>query len=402
MSDFSIGISSLENDVIPKLNKQIKDLGTISKNISNLTVPNDFTYRSLIKSYMLKIADIRIDINKSVAAIEKQIIDFENAERQNALLLNSSLQVSGFNIDWNSLYNDFCWKMNDTFNWLNNQWTNLKNFDEDDWNELYNKVCNKLDDTCVWVKKQWNNIKNLDANDVETWYNSFVNKINEAPSWFNNLWNNITNFNEEPKIDTFPEPKQGDSNWWKEQWENLGFRENLNEWRDKFLQRFDKFSNDLKSSWNEMMFIIGCAGFLIEIEGNPNNGDLFFLRYQKFDSHGNYGIDQGIFHLDLYSREDFEPYIQYLMNNYGMTELDATNFLCLIDSMGVCAYATEVNQLVAYFSNEPELFEEIFGFPLYKKTENGYEVNGTMLLIDLYVHSNRGKDRRNRLESSFI
>lgn len=85
-----------------------------------------------------------------------------------------------------------------------------------------------------------------------------------------------------------------------------------------------------------------------------------------------------------------------LADKYNMSMQDASKLISVLDGggYGACSYANFANIIVNDFRNTPELFEELFGFPLYKQTSNGLIViNDAELLLDLYVfmnHTNNG------------
>ena len=77
----------------------------------------------------------------------------------------------------------------------------------------------------------------------------------------------------------------------------------------------------------------------------------------------------------------------------GFTEDQASIILSSIDDVGACSYAAKANSIFYKFSKNPELFEELFGFPMYKTTKNGKKIlNSNELLLDMYLYSN---DTRN-------
>lgn len=77
----------------------------------------------------------------------------------------------------------------------------------------------------------------------------------------------------------------------------------------------------------------------------------------------------------------------------GFTEDQASIILSSIDDVGACSYAAKANSIFYKFSKNPELFEELFGFPMYKTTKNGKKIlNSNELLLDMYLYVN---DTRN-------
>ena len=147
-----------------------------------------------------------------------------------------------------------------------------------------------------------------------------------------------------------------------------------------------------------------------------------------YESGGNYGCNQGVFS-DMIKWETpdgrlinwgTEEYIWYknqniqlkkkaitpeyfevkkmLQTKYGMSSADASKTLSALDSKGACSYAAAANDIMAHWKNKPQEFEEIFGFPLYKKVKNQsvYTFNSEELLADMYICTNTGRfDNRN-------
>lgn len=116
---------------------------------------------------------------------------------------------------------------------------------------------------------------------------------------------------------------------------------------------------------------------------------------EKFGTIG-YGIDQGL--LENYFRyangekqtyEGYDELIDMVMNKYNMSEKDAAILIEGLDSIGACSYAALSQEIVSEFKDNPEEFERIFGFPMYKKNKQGQVVlNGEELLIDIYLYEN--------------
>lgn len=70
----------------------------------------------------------------------------------------------------------------------------------------------------------------------------------------------------------------------------------------------------------------------------------------------------------------------------GFSEQDALFIMQNIDcGTGVCSYAATVNAIFAQYMNNPDKFEEIFGFPMFD--EDG-TLNGEELLLELYLFAN--------------
>lgn len=73
----------------------------------------------------------------------------------------------------------------------------------------------------------------------------------------------------------------------------------------------------------------------------------------------------------------------------GFNNSQASVILSSVDDVGACSYAAKANSIFYQFSNNPKLFEERFGFPMYKVSSDGKTVlNSTELLLDMYVFAN--------------
>lgn len=108
------------------------------------------------------------------------------------------------------------------------------------------------------------------------------------------------------------------------------------------------------------------------------------------NGNGKYGVDQGLF-TTLEQRDPvaYQEMKNKLMNEYGFSAYDSERFMQIVDAVGACPYARTANVICDYFKDMPEKFEEIFGFPLYKKNSNGvWELNDAELLADLYYWGN--------------
>ena len=73
----------------------------------------------------------------------------------------------------------------------------------------------------------------------------------------------------------------------------------------------------------------------------------------------------------------------------GLTKKQASVILSSVNDVGACSYAAKANAIFYKFSNNPELFQEKFGFPMYKLNDNGERVlNSSELLLDMYMFAN--------------
>ena len=73
----------------------------------------------------------------------------------------------------------------------------------------------------------------------------------------------------------------------------------------------------------------------------------------------------------------------------GMTNEQASIILSSLDDVGACSYAAKANSIFYQFSNNPELFQQKFGFPMYKVDSNGVKTfNSNELILDMYIYAN--------------
>lgn len=94
------------------------------------------------------------------------------------------------------------------------------------------------------------------------------------------------------------------------------------------------------------------------------------------------------------AKQEYMDIKDYISNKYNLSKRDTANIIKAMDTVGACSYASEVNDLVSFFSTRQDEFEKTFGYPLYKENELGVgELNDKKILADLYVfanHSNNG------------
>lgn len=160
----------------------------------------------------------------------------------------------------------------------------------------------------------------------------------------------------------------------------------------------------------------------IERDGFLNDTDYKF----KYccETGGNYGCNQGVFDdmvfyrtvdgrllkqgsseyrrakMDgtmIVGREATPEYFEIkeiLKRKYGMTANDASQALSSLNSIGACSYAAVANDFISHWKNNPQEFEKIFGFPLYKRTEvDVYTLNDQELLADLFLFANKNETK---------
>lgn len=114
---------------------------------------------------------------------------------------------------------------------------------------------------------------------------------------------------------------------------------------------------------------------------------------QNKDVSGGIGIDQGL--VRKLAGHPFQFNIEYnrlfelLKTKYHFDSMDSERVMKMIDTTGICTYATIATNIVSYFRFNSQLFEQVFGFSLYTTDSNGNRIlNSTELLIDMYVFMN--------------
>lgn len=117
-----------------------------------------------------------------------------------------------------------------------------------------------------------------------------------------------------------------------------------------------------------------------EVYGESSTDAVFKSLFDK-----NYGTDQGIFR-DQIIRKSIKNEV---VKEYNMSRKDAEILMSKLDSIGACSYASASNDIISFFIDKPKQFEDLFGFPLYKKDSDGsYTINCGRLLIDMYIWAN--------------
>lgn len=92
-----------------------------------------------------------------------------------------------------------------------------------------------------------------------------------------------------------------------------------------------------------------------------------------------------------FKKQAFKEYfdLKNQLISKGLTNDQASIILSSIDDIGACSYAAKANSIFYKFSSTPKLFEEKFGFPMYKINSHGETVlNSNELLLDMYLFFN--------------
>ena len=131
------------------------------------------------------------------------------------------------------------------------------------------------------------------------------------------------------------------------------------------------------------------------MEDTELDGVLTFANTNEFfdklvEGTESYGINSEAFK-DLQEIDPLEYEILYnsLINNYKLSESGSEELLNLIGESNDGSYSRGVNAICAYFKDDSETFEEIFGFPLYEQSGEGeWKLNDKKLLLDYYFWDN--------------
>lgn len=107
---------------------------------------------------------------------------------------------------------------------------------------------------------------------------------------------------------------------------------------------------------------------------------------ESLEVNGTYGVNQGVFRkLETSNPEYYKELVEDFSKKYGMSNETAVTIMGHLDSIGACSYADSCNVIISKFIDNPQKFEEIFGFPLY--TSDG-KFNSERLLFDMYLWAN--------------
>ena len=120
-----------------------------------------------------------------------------------------------------------------------------------------------------------------------------------------------------------------------------------------------------------------------------NIDDFFALFYNNSISGCGYGAVQNPFENLKRFEPDYYDYIKrVIMDKYNLTNDQADFFINKIEYSPTCTYASCVNDVMFIYKDNPELFEETFGYPLYRVNNAGLVVlNDVELLVDYIVTS---------------
>ena len=88
------------------------------------------------------------------------------------------------------------------------------------------------------------------------------------------------------------------------------------------------------------------------------------------------------------ANEEYFALKDMMYEKYGLTYNESSIILSTIDDAGACSYAATCNEIFAAFKSRPDLFEQCFGFPMYKNVDGFLIPNYSELLVDMYVNIN--------------
>ena len=106
-----------------------------------------------------------------------------------------------------------------------------------------------------------------------------------------------------------------------------------------------------------------------------------------------YGVAQ-----DFLEKANLNPHknrkeLEESSNFFKMSLWSMRKIWFYLDNIGACSYADKCNVIISWFIDKPTLFEEVFGFPLYKKdSEGNYQINVSYILLDMFIWKNSTKN----------
>ena len=114
----------------------------------------------------------------------------------------------------------------------------------------------------------------------------------------------------------------------------------------------------------------------------------------------NYGVDQGAIKSNVrysYNKkmasENYFAIRSKIQSKYNITANEASIILDGIDRRaGACTYAATCNDIIHYFLDKPQKFEQIFGYPMTTMVNGKETLNSMELLSDLYIFANDTKN----------
>lgn len=165
-------------------------------------------------------------------------------------------------------------------------------------------------------------------------------------------------------------------------------KNDLTSWWDRFTFSSGKYWGDVADGITEFFTDLFCiskkTGGEIVIDSSievSTTGNETTIQTRVFDENGSYGGDQGgpYTETDSRKREKYYAIIRENRDNQFWTEEKLENYLKEIEAMG-CAYTAYANIIMQHFENNPELFEEVFGYPMY--TAEG-DLDFNTLIVDI-------------------
>lgn len=186
---------------------------------------------------------------------------------------------------------------------------------------------------------------------------------------------------------------------------------------EKIVNATTKASQIFNTNGKEEIEILPLAKETTGVERLEN----FYSQHQT-KNHVNYGVNQGafkelcqyIYHGKHYSYDEATELIQNAVEQkksiphftrienaeykrlkgklitQGFSAHDADVILNMIDTTGICSYAAVANEIYTQFKDQPEKFEKIFGYPMFKlnRSQTTEILNSEELLLDLYIYMN--------------
>ena len=128
------------------------------------------------------------------------------------------------------------------------------------------------------------------------------------------------------------------------------------------------------------------------------NLDNSFEIFNRVSKH--YGVDQGVIKSNVsysYNKKmaskNYFAIRSKIQSKYNITANEASIILDGINGRaGACTYAATCNDIIHYFLDKPQKFEQIFGYPMTTMVNGKETLNSMELLSDLYIFANDTKN----------
>ena len=162
--------------------------------------------------------------------------------------------------------------------------------------------------------------------------------------------------------------------------------------RTSKIKTFDVFGfdsiEDLVKYLALFAFVPGMSGLYLFYKQfmNSERTTPYALNSVLYDDVGSYGGNQGQMESDFLNDPVRREEILSNLREYypEMTDKDAYKYLAGLNTVG-CGYVALVNSIFMQYEGKPTLFENTFGFPMYKDGDLNYD----RLLLDMYATTDK-------------